>query len=83
MDSLKEMPGATVDDKMLQTGNADPMAPASTVLDELEPTWEYKSVLLKDTADINAYGADGWNLVAVSPRPGDMAVFQFKRRRRT
>ena len=79
MDSITGRAGP--DEKMVQARDADPMAPVGTLLEQGEPTWEYKPVVLQDTANINAYGADGWELVSTIPRPADRAVFHFRRRK--
>jgi hypothetical protein len=57
----------------------DAMTPASLMTGD-RPRWEYKSVLLPDTADLNRFGSEGWELVGVKQRPGDQAVFYFRRR---
>ena len=81
MDSITGRAGP--DEKMVQARDADPMSPAGTLLEQREPTWEYKSVVLRDTPDFNAYAADGWELMPmIKPRPGDQAVFYFRRRKR-
>ncbi len=46
-----------------------------------EPRWEYKTVIGARTQDLNALGADGWELVAAIPQPGDQTAYYFKRRK--
>jgi hypothetical protein len=38
------------------------------------------TVMLPNDADINRFGADGWELVSVIPAPLDRAVFYFRKR---
>ena len=81
MDSITGRAGP--DEKMVHTQDADPMTPVpGTLLQLEEPTFEYRSVVLMDTADLNPYGADGWELMSTISRPGDQAVFHFRRKRR-
>ncbi len=56
----------------------DPMIPATLEV-AAPPRWEYRSVLLPREADINPYGAEGWELVSVTAQPGDQAVYYFRR----
>lgn len=73
-------PGQIMDPGMVKNTISDPMAPISgTVLSALPLKYEYSSVLLSRSADINKYGADGWELVSVTAAPGDQAMFYFRR----
>ncbi len=65
-------------DRGMTAASPDPMIPATLGVTAL-PTWEYKSALLARQADINPYGAAGWELVSVIPQPGDNAMYYFRR----
>ena len=65
-------------DRGMTAASPDPMIPA-TLEAIAPPRWEYKSVLLARQADINSYGAAGWELISVIPQPGDNAMFYFRR----
>jgi hypothetical protein len=56
----------------------DFMVPGTLLVAE-PPKWEYKTVVLPDTADLNRFGAEGWELIGVKERPADQAVFYFRR----
>lgn len=48
---------------------------------DLNPSqYQYMTVMLPNDADINRFGADGWELVSVIPAPLDRAVFYFRKR---
>jgi hypothetical protein len=48
---------------------------------DLNPSqYQYMTVMLPNDADINRFGADGWELVSVIPSTLDMAVFYFRKR---
>ncbi len=58
----------------------DGLLPAS--IGVLQPVkWEYKSLVLERTVDLNDLGLDEWELVTVIPQPGDMAVFYLRRQK--
>ncbi len=65
-----------LDEKAFRQVVPDPMFP---VAQPPRPSWQYRMALGADTADLSAYGAEGWELVAVNPRPGDQALFYFRR----
>lgn len=70
------------DERMVKTGIPDPMVPQGALLEADEPEWEYKNLILPDTANLNAYASDGWEPCGMLPRPGDKAVFHLRRRKR-
>lgn len=43
--------------------------------------WEYRELNMQGVAasDLNEYGADGWELVCVTPYPGEGVYAYFKR----
>lgn len=41
--------------------------------------WEYLTVILGERADINLYGDEGWELVAVIPHAFNECTYYFKR----
>ena len=65
------------DRNMVRTQAEPEQLPA--ILGFTTPTWEYKSLVLPRAADLNQYGADGWELVSTVPAPCDQTVFHFKR----
>lgn len=69
-----------IDRKMIRE-NPDQMTPG-TLLESAPAKWEYKSLLLSRTADLNRMGLEGWELISVIPQPGDQAVFYFRRPKR-
>ena len=71
-----------LDDRMVKTADPDPMGPRGTLPKADEPEWEYKNLVLADTANLNAYAADGWEPCGMLPRAGDKAVFHLRRRKR-
>lgn len=49
------------------------------------PQWEYRCQAMEIDADLEQYGAEGWELaaiVSIAHDPG-MAAFHFKRRKQT
>ena len=68
-----------IDSKMIRV-ITDPMTPGTLSAME-NPKWEYKSVLLDRRADLNPFGADGWELVSVSGQGADQMMFYFRRRK--
>ena len=70
------------DERMIKPEVPDSMAAQGTLLQADEPEWEYKNLVLADTANLNAYAADGWEPCGMLPRPGDKAVFHLRRRKR-
>ncbi len=77
---LPEVFEKPVDDKAFRQAAPDPMFPKEAGADRA--SWEYRTVLASDTAELGAWGAEGWELVAVNPRPGDQALFYFRRPKR-
>ncbi len=71
-----------LDEKAFRQVAPDPMFPVSKPAGLERPAWEYRTILGADTADLRAYGAEGWELVAVNGRPGDQALFYFRRPKR-
>ncbi len=71
-----------IDQKAFRQAAPDPMFPAAKPAEPERPMWEYRAALAPDTADLSAFGAEGWELVAVNPRPGDQALFYFRRPKR-
>ncbi len=65
---------ATVDDRTVREH-------PGTLLCAEEPKWEYRTVIGPRDADLNALGAEGWELVSAIPQPGDRAAYYFKRRK--
>jgi hypothetical protein len=70
----------SIDDRMVRPAAPDAMVPGSLVTLE-PPVWEYQTVVGPDTMNLNAFAADGWELVSVKSRPADQAVYYFRRRR--
>lgn len=52
-----------------------------TLLTSEDPKWEYRTVITARDADLNGYGAEGWELVSALPQPGDRVAYYFKRRK--
>ncbi len=70
------------DERMARAEVPDPMAPRGVILEASDPDWEYMSVVLSDTANLNVFAAERWEPCGMLPRPGDKAVFHLRRRRR-
>jgi hypothetical protein len=43
------------------------------------PHYEYKSILLARDADLNQFGAEGWELVSTVVQAADRVMFYFRR----
>lgn len=43
--------------------------------------WEYRTAIMDREADLSQFGAEGWELVSVTPDAGDRATYYFKKRR--
>jgi hypothetical protein len=43
------------------------------------PRYEYKSTLLSRDADLNQFGAEGWELVSAVAQAADRMMFYFRR----
>ena len=43
--------------------------------------FEYRTILMSRTAELDQFGEEGWELVEVIQSPADEAVFYFKRRK--
>ncbi len=69
----------TVDERMVREVLVP--KPALPAPPPLAPAWEYKTVVGRREADLNSFGADGWELIAAIPQPGDQTAYYFKRRK--
>ena len=69
-----------VDEKMIREvpdwkHDPDPTPPA------IVPQWEYMTIVGARNADLNRFGAGGWELVSAIAQPADRAAYYFKRRK--